>query len=207
MPWRAHMKFIFYVFLYLVATSALRAESIVGKSLEWLADTSMSIGVYRVTGSRKEADFHFELSFQLEDVLKGDPLRSTAASYWLRFREGAKPKVAPGDRFLVFLKPDDHDSPRVDHLINLSVSQDAGWDSVAINSKFEVLTDQAQILALVRARLQSHPTEAVFRRHDDFGSSLEVEVPGNTPAHYVLFSGSDCYLLVPDDLKPTKPSK
>ena len=202
------MKSTVFVFLYLVAALTLRAEIMVGASLEWLADTSASVGLYQVTESRKESDSAFQLSFRLDDALKGKPPLAAASSYWVRFPKGSQPPSVPvGDRFLIFLKPDDTDSPRVAHLINLSTSQSGGMDSVAINCKFEVLTDQAQILATVRGRIKSHPTDTSTKWHEYPNSRFDVEVPFDSPAFKVLYGGSTCYLLVPKDLKPAKPNK
>jgi hypothetical protein len=202
------MKPTVFVFLFLVCALALRAEIIVGSSLEWLADTSASVGIYQVTESRKESDSAFQLSFKLDDTLKGTPPRSPASSYGVRFRSGTQPpSVAVGSRFLIFFKPDDKDLVRVEHLINISTIQDGGWDSIAINSKFEALADQAQILATVRGRLKSHPTNTSTRWRECPDSRFDVEVPIGSSAFTVLFGGSSCYLLVPDDLKPAKPDK
>jgi len=197
------MKPTIYIFLHLVAALTLRAEIIVGASLEWLADTSASVGLYQVTESRKESDSEFQLFFRLDDALKGKPPLTAASSYWVRLPKGSQPpSVSVGDRFLIFLKPDDKDSPRVAHLINLSTSQSGGWDSVAINCKFEVLTDHAQILATVRGRIKSHPAETATKLHEYPNSRFDVEVPFDSPAFKVLYGGSTCYLLVPADLKP-----
>ena len=198
------MKSAVFVFLYLVAALTLRAEIIVGASLEWLADSSASIGIYQVTESRNTSDSAFQLSFRLDDVLKSTPPQTAASSYSVRFHKEA-PIVTIGNRFLIFLKPDETDSPRVAHLINLSTSQIGGLDSVSVNSKFELLTDQTQILATVRERIKSHPKGSPTKLHEHPNSSFDVEVPHGTGASRVLYAKSACFLLVPDDLKPAKP--
>lgn len=199
------MKSTVFVFFYVVAAVTLRAEIMVGASLEWLADTSASVGLYRVTESRKESDSAFQLSFRLDDALKGTPPLAAVSPYGVRFPKGSPPASASvGDRFLIFLKPDDKDSPRVAHLINLSTTQPGGMDSAAINCKFEVLTDQAQILAKVRGRLKSHPAGTPTKWQEYPESRFDVEVPFDSPAFKVLYGGSACYLLVPEDLKPPR---
>lgn len=199
------MKAALNTLLVFAFSMTLRAEVMVGASLEWLADTSASVGIYEVTQSRKESDSGFQLSFRLDDKLKGAPPPSTTSPYWVRLPKGAPPPgVSTGERFLVFLKPDDKDAPRVAHLINLSQAQTGGMDSVAINCTFEVLTDPAKILEVVKARIKSHPTDKATRWREYPDSRFDVEVPFETPAHKVLFGGSTCYLLVPDDLKPVK---
>jgi hypothetical protein len=202
------MKTRVFVLLYLVVTVTVRAEIRVGASLEWLADTSGGVGIYQATESREESDSAFQLSFQLDEALKGEPPQLVASSYWVRFAKGPQPpSVSVGDRFLIFLKPDDQNSPRVAHLINLSTTQAGGTDSVAINSKFEVLTLPPQILATVRGRIKSHPTAKPTKWREYPDSRFDVEVPPEAPAYNVLFSGSLCYLLVPEDLRPPKPNK
>lgn len=202
------MKSAFGIFLYFVFALTLRAEIIVGTSLEWLADSSTSIGIYQVAESRKESDTNFQLSFRLNEKLKGEPPQAAASSYWIRAPKGEPaPGVSSGDRFLIFLKPDEKNSLHVATLINLSKPQINGMDSVAINSKFEVLTDPAKILATVRERIKSHPAAKPTKWQEYPNSRFDVEVPHNSPAFSVLWGGSTCYLVVPDDLKPVKPGK
>lgn len=175
----------------------------VGASLEWLADTSPGIGVYQVTGQNKESAPAFQLSFRLEKTLKGTPPENSDSSYWMRLsKESPEPIIANGSRFLIFFKPDEKDTPRVAHLINLAAPQLGGMESVAINSKFEVMTDPAKILALVQKRIESHPKALSARWHEYPASRFDVEVPTGSPAHAILWGGSTCYLLLPEDLKP-----
>lgn len=202
------MNLTVFGILFAFAALTLRAEIMVGASLEWLADTSSSIGTYQITESRKESDSAFQLTLKLEDSLKGKPPQKADSSYWVRLQTGSKPPtIAVGDRFLIFLKRDDKDSDRVAHIINLSTSQTGGMDSVAINHKFEVLTNQAKILAVVRGRIEKHPKVEPVKWHEYPNSRFDVEVPTDSPAFKVLYGGSTCYLLLPDDLKPAKTGK
>lgn len=196
------MKSALSILLYFVISLTLRAEISVGASLEWLADTSASVGIYQVTESRHESDSAFQLFFRLDEKLKGAPPQSATSPYWVRLPKGAQPpSVSTGERFLIFLKHDKKDAPRVAHLINLSKPQTGGMDSVAINCKFEVLTDQSKILEVVKERIKTHPTATPTKLGEYPASKFDVEVPFDTPAHQVLYSGSTCYLFVPEDLK------
>jgi hypothetical protein len=202
------MKSIAFVILNLVATLTLRAEVMVGPSLEWLSDTSASVGIYRVTQTIKKSDSSFQLSFRLDESLKSTPPQSASSPYWIRLPKDSQPSVvALEDRFLIFLKPDAKDLAQVAHLINLSKPQSEDMMSVAINCKFEVLAEQAAILATVRGRIRSHPTTTPSKWREYPNSRFDVEVPMGSAAFAVLWGGSTCYLLVPEDLYPARPNK
>lgn len=199
------MKSVVLAFCYFAFNLALQAEIMVGASLEWLADTSPGIGVYQVTRKNRESASAFQLSFRLEKTLKGTPPESTDSAYWVRPEKGSPEAIiGDGNRFLIFFKLDEKNLPRVAHLINLSTPQRGGMESVAVNSKFEVLTDPAKILALVQGRIESHPKAVPTGWQEYPDSRFDVEVPTGSPAHAVLWSGSTCYLLLPEDLKPPR---
>ncbi|MBK8040687.1 MAG: hypothetical protein IPK22_26675 [Verrucomicrobiaceae bacterium] len=202
------MRTTVFAFLFSIASLTLRGEISVGASLEWLTDTSTSIGTYVITDSRKESDSAFQLSLKVEESLKGKPPQNANSPYWVRRPKGSEtPIVRVGDRFLIFLKRDDNDSDRVAHLINLSTSQSGGMESVSINHKFEVLTGQAEILTVVKERIKGHPTVSPTKWREFPLSRFYVEVPMGSQAFGELYGGSTCFLLLPDDLKPEKKSK
>ncbi|MEK7953798.1 hypothetical protein [Luteolibacter soli] len=202
------MKSTLSAILYLLVTLTLRSEVMVGPSLEWLADTSASVGIYRVTQTRKESDSSFQLSFSLDESLKATPPQSASSPYWLGLPKDPQPSsVAEEDRFLIFFKSDEKDEARIAHLINLSTPKSRSLMSVAINCKFEVLAEQAAILAVVRGRIKSRPTTTSTKWREYPASRFDVEVPKASPAFIVLWYGSDCYLLLPEDLKPVNLKK
>jgi len=202
------MKTSITILLFLAATFLARAELMVGASLEWLADTSADVGVFQVTKSHQKTDSEFELTFRLQKALKGNAPQVATSSYWVRLPKGSDlPTVDPDDCFLLFFKPNDQDFLHVAHLINLSTVQNGGMESVAINSKFETLTEEAQILKVVKQRINAFPKATTTKWQEYPDSRFDVEVPTDSPAFKVLFGGSTCYLLVPDDLKTEKQKK
>lgn len=202
------MHTLITVIILLVLTNSARAEIMVGVSLEWLADTSTSIGLFQVSESQRKTDNEFELTFRLYESLKGDAPESAKSRHWVRVRRDTTlPTIEIGDSFLLFFKLNEKESLRIDFQINLSDLQNGGINSVAIKSNFEVLTEETQILELVRQRIESHPNATIMKWNEYPDSRFDVEVPREAPAFKVLFGKSACYLLVPDDLKPEKPNK
>ena len=192
------MKQTTFVLLYLFVAMTLRAEVTGTASLEWLADKSVNVGIYQVAQTRRESASTFSLSFRLAETLKGTPSQSRTS------KDSEPPNVDIGDRFLIFfLKFDDDEEAAAYHVINLSSPPSEGLKSLAINCKFEVLTEGAAILATVRGRLRSHPAAALTSRRE-YITSLSVEVPYGSPAHKILYRGSSCFLRVPEDLIPAK---
>jgi len=214
------MKSTVIVLLHLVAALTLRAEIAVGESLEWMADTNAAIGIYQVTAVHKApapvsgpdvfptVPLTFELSFRLKENLKGTPPDSCKSTYSIPSLEGSlPPSVAIGDRFLLFLNfiiADNRNSARIDRLINLSNPRYGDARSSAITCKFEVPADDEQILAVARERLKAHPGTMPNERYKQ---KFWVQLRGDEPAYRVLYNGSACYLLVPEDLKPVKSDK
>ena len=196
------MKTAITILLFVAVTFSVRAETMVGASLEWLTDTSTAVGVFEVTKSHNKTDSEFELTFRLHKSIKGNVPQVTESTYWVRIPKDTRlPKVDERDRFLVFLKPDEKASLRVSHLINLTKSQNGGIDSLAITSKFKILSDEAEILKLVEQRFKAFPKATTTKWREYPNSRFDVEVPTGSPAFRALFAGSTCYLLVPDDLK------
>ncbi len=199
------MKTALTILLFLAATYSVRSEIMVGPSLEWLTDTSSAVGVFAVTKSNHKTDSEFELIFRLHKSIKGSVPQVTASSYSVRLPKDTKPPtVDNGDRFLMFFKVDEKASLQVAHLINLTKSQNGGMDSVAITSKFKVLTEEAEILKLVEQRFKAFPNTTTTKWREYPNSRFDVEVPTDSPAYVFLYGGSACYLLVPDDLKTKK---
>jgi hypothetical protein len=199
------MKSALIILLFLTATFSARAEIMVGSSLEWLADTSTAVGVFEVTKSHHKSDSEFDLTFRFHKPLKGNAPQVTTSSYWVRLpKDTDPPTVDEGDRFLIFFKPDERASLRVAHLINLTKSQNGGMDSIAITSKFKILTEEAEILNVVEQRLKAFPKATTSKWREYPNSRFDVEVPTDSPAFRVFYGGSTCYLVVPDDLKTNK---
>ena len=67
---------------------------------------------------------------------------------------------------------------------------------------FEVLTEEAKILTTVRERLKSHPVAAPAKGPVVPANKCWVEVPYRTSAYELLYHGSACYVLLPEDLIP-----
>ena len=197
------MRIALTILLFLTATFSVRAEIMVGTSLEWLTDTSTAVGVFQVTKSNNKTDSEFELTFRLHKPIKSSAPQVTSSSYWVRLpKDTERPTVDEGDRFLLFFKLDEKASLQVAHLINLTKSQNGGMDSNAITSKFKVLTKDVEILNLVEQRFKAFPNATTTKWREYPNSRFDVEVPTDSPASRVLCGGSACYLLVPDDLKP-----
>jgi hypothetical protein len=112
-----------------------------------------------------------------------------------------KELVEAGDRFLLFFKTDEKGVLRVAHFVNLSHAWNAGNNTEAIDTNFQVLTDADAVLRTVRARLAAHPDGTPTRWHEYPGNRFDVEIPEDSSAWKRIFAGSTCYLLVPDDLK------
>lgn len=199
------MRTTLTILLFFAATFSVRAEIMVGASMEWLTDTSTAVGVFEVTKSHRKTNSEFELTLRLHKAIKGNAPQVTASSYWVRLpKDTEPPTVGEGDRFLIFFKFDEKTSLQVAHLINLSKSQNGGMDSVAITSKFKILTEEAEILKLVEQRFKAFPTATTTKWREYPNSRYDVEVPTDSPAFGVLWGGSTCYLLVPEDLKTKK---
>ncbi len=195
------MKFTIAFLALLILPLSLRAEVIVGKSLEWLTDTSSGAGIYIVDTAANKSFSDYKLTLRLHQPLKSDPSKSARSDYWIRPNVNPPSTVvSAGDRFLVFFAPDEKGVSQVAHLINLSNTQVAGFESVAINAAFQRVTDSAEILRIVRERLRTHPKTEVVRLHEY--PDTRVEVPYDATGHRELYSGSTCYLLVPEDLRP-----
>jgi len=198
------VKSVTLLFGFFTLTISLHAEVVVGKSLEWLTDTSSCIGIYLVDSPGKESFSAYKLVLRHHESLKGDPPSSARSDYWIRPSPNANPPTASveiGDRFLVFFAPDDEGVAHVSHLINLTNQHVAGLESVAINSAFQIVAPKG-IVPLVSARLHSHPKTKVVRWQEY--PETRVEVPVDAPCHRELYAGSTSYLLVPEDLTPKK---
>ncbi len=194
----------------------LHAAIVTGNSLEWLADTSHGIGIYSVT-SLHEAEEEdpalgaARLSLNVETTLKGGIPKATevkqmiVVNNWSRDPRQPKDafppiKAAVKDRFLVFFRLAENGAPKVVWAINISRPPPEGYLGAAITAAFQVLTDGEKIVEVVRERLRAHPrTEPVSSP-----SQSAVQVPSQSPAFRTLYSGSICYLHVPEDLRPTR---
>lgn len=199
------MKTAFGVILHLVAALSLNAEIIQGESIELIVDKHSMIGVYQVTAAEEKPNSFFNLSFRLLESLKGISPQLTSSSEQIipwKWKSQAKPAV--GERFLLFLHLNEKNgATEVWHLINLTKPDCNGFHSVAINSSFQVLTDEKLLLAAVRKRIDSPGKATDSEDHERLG--WREVVPFDSPAHEVLYHGSMCFLLVPGGFEAARP--
>lgn len=201
--------------------TSLQAEIAAGHSLEWLADTSASIGIYRTVTCIPGGDnSSFVLTCLLEENLKGAPAELKSFTVWSVIRDASGYYVpAPltsGTNFLIFFRKDTSGDLQPVHKINLANPLSGGESGLAINHKFEVLAGVTLITDVVKKRIVSHP-DAVQVGVDDGGifkydrktktwvlPPAAVPIPWATAAHKQIFNGSVCYLLIPVDLQKRK---
>ena len=161
------MKTLLAASMLFAAMLDAHAMILVSGSLEWLADTSETIGVYtatsvdgHVSGSQTAYAMELKLAGPARDIVKGGTpgiwkLRSDGGVYSMAKEKALK----PGDRLLVFARPDERGDLRVTHVISLS--QPGGvFDSprmLAMNAKLRPLTNGDEILRTVRDRIAAHP--------------------------------------------------
>ncbi len=208
------MKAAVLAISFLLLTLKLHGEIALGDSLEWLTDSCPNIGIYVVTESEKKP-YAFDLTFRLDTRLKGTPPETCRSSYSLpdpgteeivyvqSLLHGAPiPDVAVGARFLLFSGGTDPDQNGA-YLINLGAPQFGSSHSKAIDCRFRVLSKEAPILAVVRARLKAHPPAAPGKT-PRAPASVDVRVDAGAPAYHALYRDSDVYLRVPADLAPAK---
>ena len=199
------------VSLLAINASLVSAETIVAPSLEWLADYSAASGTYRVRAVNRLSQ-GYKIELQQEAKLRGNPPSRFTASYyaWRKsIRSGPsagsptrRALVDQGDKFLICFERRSKDSLQARQLINLTYPQRNGPAFTAITSRGKLLTDGPSILRSFQQRLRQRPAgEPATLSLNSPGRRMELEV-GNA-AFRALYSGSACYLLVPDDLAPS----
>ena len=212
-------KLLLLVLAALSVPAALKAEIARGRSLEWLADTSVCIGIYRtVSIAGKKPGSDNIVSCQMMEALKGTAPAVATFDFFPRRRD-AQGYFRPApltleDRFLIFFRNDESGRLKPTHHIILSQPLTGGERGLAINDKFEVIADSDRILRIVKERLSIKPSAKVLPMDGDPSIQLDldtkkptspqvnVQVPWSSPAHDQLWSGSVCYLLIPEDLLP-----
>jgi hypothetical protein len=192
----------------LVLASALdaRAGCMLGRSLEWLTDTAQSIGVYTVTSVESKTPdnpsldrVYYSLELKLKESIKGKPPANVKYGYEENYFVVKEKSVAQGDLFLVFRGVIDKDEPlQAVHVISLEHPGGVLDSSMALamNAKFEALTDGGAILRTVRDRMAAHP--GTYPAQD---GRAAVDIT-QSPAFNGIELDDGYVLLVPPDLRP-----
>lgn len=193
---------ILFVGLFTAGIPA-RAEIMCGITLEWLADTCPYVGTYSARTVSRDADYHqLRVSATLVESLRGKPPQEFSFDY-PTFDAAVKSgrTASIGNKFLIFLQDADTQPKEVrwEHIISLTDPATRGYAHVALRPDFTLLTDGDQILQVVRERIAKHAvTPTLWREYPS--DRIRLEIPSDTPAYRAIFSGSSCYLIVPDDL-------
>ena len=215
------LKFLVFILTIGGFPAVLRAEIAVGHSLEWLADTSSSIGIYRtITCTPGKENLPSVLTCLLEENLKGPPAGLTSFTFnpVIRDTRGffTTTPLSSGTNFLIFFRRDTSGDLKAVHKINLADPLSGGDSSLAINHKFEVLVDAKVIVDSTKERVASHPAAIQLGVDGDRlmkfdratgtvkQSHAAVVIPGSTAAYRQIFGGSVCYLFIPEDLHAHK---
>ena len=215
------LKSLVFVLTICGFPAVLRAEIAAGRSLEWLADTSSGIGIYRtITCTPGKENSPCILTCLLEENLKGPPAGLTSFTFNPVIRDASDYYVpAPltsGTNFLIFFRRDTFGGLQPVHKINLANPLSGGDSGLAINHKFEVLADAKLITDVVKKRIGSHPDavqlgvdgDLIFKYNRKTKTWVlppaAVPIPWATAAHKQIFNGSVCYLLIPVDLHKRK---
>jgi hypothetical protein len=142
------------------------------------------------------------VEMNLIDQKKGTLPAKLTADYALHFtnaKEVPSPEIAKGHRLLCCLSAvAGTPQPKVVYLINLDAPTRHG-PHTPFGADFTMLPTRETILARLDGRLKRGPTPKAADP-----KKFWVEVPGDSPAHGVLYGGSTCYLIIPADLQPKK---
>ncbi len=174
--------------LFLVTLA--RAEIMVADSLEWLVVSSPSVAVVRVEGAvqEKRDDVGYvqtTLKLALVKALKGEPPPMT--TYAILVLASARPgelnfQPQEGEELLAFWR-----GQSVRRILSLKHPPRRG-EGAAYTTDFKLLRSREEILAAVQPWLTKPSVK-----------SRKVEVPTGSGAFQGLYSGSTCYLIVPND--------
>lgn len=175
-----------------------QAEIVVTRSLEWLCDNSDAVGIYKIVENslkttNKNNRQRYTYTLQLSESLKGNPAKQCNAEFSVygRAAKTTGDTVRKADEILVCFQTKKPYAPAIIHQINLSKPWHAGANFVAVDAKFNMMKKRNEIMTLVRSRLK-HPQS----------KSVQLAIPPDSEAWKALWSGSSCFLLVPEDLKP-----
>lgn len=191
------MKFTLLVALLFAFSSFARAEKCGVASLEWLADCSLGIGVYRVETIVNQSVSECVLALSLQETLKHDAPKMFQVEYPLQ-PPGNLPAttVAVGDRLLVFVGAEH--GP-----INLTTAQPYDAQVAAVTAGGRVLTDTPEILRTVEERLRARPATAPVQKTQN---NFVEDYTGRITQPKTFFKSFDTYILiVPEDLRPKQP--
>lgn len=190
---------------FLACLTPANAEIVIASSIEWLSDTSESIGTYNISDIFvKEFDV-YNCLVSISESIKGNPPNKTIIIYYSVSNEQSKKNVPVkiNDEILIFFRKDEKEVKRAIHQINLNKPRKRGYDCVAITSQFELLTEKIEIIKIVEDRLNNYPGQKEFKYGEwpEPVDRFEIEIPYNSPAFEAIWGGSSCFLLVPEDLK------
>ena len=191
------MKFNFLVALLFAFSSLAHAENRSVASLEWLADASSGVGVYKVETVVRQSASGCVLALSLQETLKQDAPKTLRVEYPLQPSQNLPATTASvGDRFLVFVGTEH--GP-----INLTTAQPYDAFVAAVTAGGKVLTDAPDILRTVKERLQTHPATGPVQKTQ---SNFVADYAGRNTQPKTFFNSFDSYsLIVPEDLRPKQP--
>lgn len=196
--------------LILVAQPFCHGEIMVGESIEWLVDSSESIGHYKVTkaepGEKGKTWVYTDVQCTLASGLKGAGPENTQFQHYAQGTAKEPPKAPrEGSEFLVFFSPK-KEQPSVRYHISLSAPAVRGFRSVAFTKDARVLKSKEEILETVAERIKldrsvdvPSPGKSANVFTPPGNGCLRVEIPADSEAFRALYSGSVCYLVVPAD--------
>jgi hypothetical protein len=182
--------------------SVVRAEIMVGATLEWLADHCPDSAIYEVRVVEKKPDLihSYKVSFLLKRTLRGKPPEKTTDSYYPGKHVGTNSSsVRVGDEFLICFQHDRTGEARSVQLVNLSRPALAFPGFIAVSCDLKLLKSKKDILKVFEHRLESHPKGDPIEFHD-YSKDNRFELEWGTEVHGAIYSGSSCYLRVPKDL-------
>jgi hypothetical protein len=193
---------ILLIFLCLSEISAVtHAETTVAPSLEWMADHCVDSGIYTVIGIRKVKEGNLlELDLQLKRGLRGNPKKEIKQQYYkLRLSDEKKPLVEIDNEFLICFQHYNTGEKRVIQTINLDNPQLAGFSLIAVSCDLKLLKNKKEILEVFETRLKSHSTAEPVEI-SDYSKDNRIDMGPNAEIYSAIYSGSACYLRIPDDM-------
>lgn len=192
-----------------------RGEINGGESIEWIVDSSDSIGVYRLDGSRTDTDaakrsgvwVSIELVAERSETLKGSPPTETTFQHNVRLEsENADTPRFDDAEFLVFFHHSKTNETSVRFAVNLTTPATDGNGSTAFTRDFGVLKARKAIREVVDKRIAlNRHVHVPMPRFDLQGYSsvgsgrVMMATPFGSEAFRTLYRGSGCYLIVPAD--------
>ena|GEM_PF-4589764 len=159
------------------------------ESLEWLTSASESIGIYRLRDvhARATATYFVDLRGELERSIRGD----CPDSVWILEQPTHRVPFLM-ERILVF-QNQKWDGP---YFVNLTQAETRLFNC-AITTKFDVLTQEDSILAVVKERIKVLEREGAEPGH--YENAILMGVPDNSPAMFSIWDMHGWSLAVPAD--------